>query len=398
MLIVGSAVDYGRASAARSRVQSAVDAAAISAAALRTGTTLTQREGTAKSTVLANLSGFASVSANAITVTTPSDNVYRVTVTAQIPTSVMRLLKIESLPVAAQSEAIAGSSASPAQCVLLMEPSQTGLYVNSDASLDANCGVHVNSAHSTEAILANSNSHITAASVRVKGAARINSRATITPAAVTGVAPKTDPLASLSPPADATNSCQYTDYTVNNGENKTMTPGVYCKKTLINSGGNATMQPGVYVFREGEFEINSDSTVTGTGVMIYFHDKDARLNVNSGSTFNVSAPTWGDYAGMLIFQGRAPANSDAPPFIVNSNSKGGVKLEGTIYLPLGTLELNSFATANQTAAYTAIVARNMVLNSFGVMNIRSNFSGSTPLPTLLSGWKPASTTVVKLVK
>ena len=44
-----------------------------------------------------------------------------------------------------------------------------------------------------------------------------------------------------------------------------MTPGVYCSKTLLNSGSTATLLPGVYIFKEGDFEINSLSSVTGNG-------------------------------------------------------------------------------------------------------------------------------------
>jgi hypothetical protein len=161
-----------------------------------------------------------------------------------------------------------------------------------------------------------------------------------------------------------------------------MSPGVYCKKTLINSGSTVTMEPGLYVFREGELTVNSLSSLKGAGVTLFFQDMDARLNINSDSVFNVTAPASGTYAGVLMFQGRSNGNKDAPPFIINSN--GNTRLEGTIYLPLGTLELNSISTANQTAAYTAVIARNMVLNSAGTFTAKSNYAGVTPLPDLMA--------------
>ena len=201
-------------------------------------------------------------------------------------------------------------------------------------------------------------------------------------------------MASL--PEAAAGSCDYTDYTVNNGSSAVMTPGVYCKKTLINSGGTATMQPGVYIFKEGEFEINSLSSVTGNGVMLYFADKDARLNVNSDSEFKVSAPTDGTCAGMLMFQSRDASTKGAPPFIVNSAS--GVKLEGVLYLPNGRLELNSNGVSNNAAAYTVFVVNQMVLNSASTLRVNANYSGATPLPQLLEGRMTAGSQSARLVK
>jgi hypothetical protein len=198
----------------------------------------------------------------------------------------------------------------------------------------------------------------------------------------------------LPEPVEASGPCNYTDFTVNNGQTKTMWPGVYCKKTLVNSGGVAIMKPGVYVFRGGEFLINSLSTVTGFEVMMFFEDKDARLNVNSGSTLKVTAPKSGTYEGVLMFQSRHPSTKSAPPHIVNSDSDTVVG--GAVYLPNGILEVNSLSGPSVAADYTAIIARKMVLNSKGAVQVRANFPGNTPLPPLLADF--SATTSAHLVR
>ena len=392
--MAGAAVDFGRAYNVRSELQSSADAAALAGAKLGGQATSSARISAASSVFTANISG---VPAPGIVV-----NGETVTVTAamNVPTALLGVVGITELPVNAKS--VASSVTSPpsipptATCVLLLQASQVGLYVNSESKLDATCGLHVNSNHSTEALFANSSSHITTTSTCVRGEARLSSGSTATPTPVEGCAVKPDPLLSLAEPSNAAASCNHTDFKVENGQTKTMSPGVYCKKTLINSGGTATMQPGVYIFRQGEFLVNSQSTVTGSQVMMFFVDKDARLNVNSDGVFKVSAPKSGTYQGMLMFQGRHHDNSSAPPFIVNSD--GNTRLEGTIYLPKGTLEVNSWSTANQLAAYTAIVADKMVLNSNGTLKIKSDYTTNTPLPPLLASAMGTTTISARLTQ
>lgn len=77
------------------------------------------------------------------------------------------------------------------------------------------------------------------------------------------------------------------------------------------------------------------------------------------------------------------------------NSDSSSKFEGTIYMPNGTLEVNSHFTANALASYTAIVARAMILNSYGTLQMRSDYDGSsTPFPSDLSEFQATSGAVL----
>ncbi len=378
----GGAIDYTRAGREKSRLQGAVDGAALAGAVASESTRISAATASFKINYGSTIEPTVLLDGSSV----------RVMARENVPTTLLNIVGIREIPVQVDAEAVAGATSTAPQCMLLLEPSNIGLYANSDAKLNANCGIHVNSGHATSAVFANSNSHLAAAAFRVHGTSRLNSGSSVTPTPIEGSPQHADPLASLAEPVSG--ACTFTDFTVNSGETRTMTPGVYCKKTLINSGSTAVMQPGVYVFRDGEFAINSFSTVTGSGVMMYFENKLARLIVNSDSVFQVSAPNSGSYAGVLMFQGRHADNASASPFTINSN--GDTKLEGTIYLPLGTLVVNSNSTANETASYTAIVARDLVLNSFGTLTVRSDFEGPTPLPPLLSSFK--SVTLARLSK
>jgi uncharacterized protein (UPF0333 family) len=368
----GAAIDYGRAVTTRTTLQAATDAAAAAAAAsppdsdaIALATTVFQ----------ANYTGSP---APHLDVSLTGDKV-TVTAATTVKTSLTAVGGIEEVHVSASAEA--ETYASPL-CILLLEQTQIGLNARSGATLDASeCGIHINSTNDSEALSVTSNANITAADVCVVGGSKVSSGGTVTPAPTHGCAAKADPMASLPEPAEASAPCNHTDFKVDNGQTKTMSPGVYCKKTLIDNHGTANMQPGVYVFREGEFLVNSNASVTGSEVMMFFKDKDARLNVNSGSTVTVTAPKSGTYEGVLMFQSRHPDTLSAPPHIFNSNSN--TKLEGTVYVPNGILELNSDAAANVLADYTLVIARQMRLNSNGTFQVRSNFSGNTPRPPML---------------
>jgi len=359
-------LDFNRAYSEQRRLAFASDSAAL-AAALAADNKIAKAE----TSFLANYSD-ASVTPQVVI----DGGKVRVTAARSVDTTLLKLAGIYELPVEASSTATIGSVAQTPTCVLLLEDSEIGLTANSDAKMQATCGIHVNSSNA-EAIFANSNSTVVASSVCVKGQAHKNSGGTIQPAAKEGCTKQSDPLVSLPEPAAATMPCNFTDFTVNGGF-QSMSPGVYCGKTEVNALGSAKMQLGVYVFR-GEFVVNSLSSVEGNGVMLFFQGSAARLNVNSASRFQASAPTTGTHKGILIYQSRDPRTLSAPPFIINSNSLS--KYEGAIYAPNRILEVNSLSTfaGNASAAYTVIIARKMTLNSFGEFKVSSDYEGTTPL-------------------
>lgn len=380
--LMGVALDYGRAASAQRRLAAAADAGALAAAVVPEELRINIARQYFAQNYGAGVQPMVDTANGAVVVTARH----------HVPTTLAQLFGVSELQINARSEARAATARAAPQCVLLLEKFETGFYVNSDSRLDADCGVHVNSAHSTEALLTNSNGHVAASQVHVHGISRLNSGSTITPLPVDGAPRQADPLLDLAEPT--TGTCNFTDFTVNTGQTLTMVPGVYCGNTVVNSGGTATMQPGLYTFRDGEFLINSLSRVSGSEVMMYFHGDNARLNVNSSSTFEATAPRTGAYAGILMFQSRATASIDAPAFTLNSDST--TKIEGTIYLPRGVFVVNSQSTANQSASYTAIVAQRLVLNSFGTLTIRSDFDTATPLPAALQRFR--ASTVAILVK
>ena len=368
---VGAAVDHSAASGEKVRLQAALDAATISETRdLKANSTQQQiQDGIAK--FLA--SHLASTSGITLTVTYDKDKrQVRAIATKSHEARILPVIGIPSIPIRVEAAAVLNRST---PCILVLEPQEIGLSINSQSRLDSDCGVQVNSRHA-EALFVNSNSHLSARETLVHGRTRVNGGSTVIATPVDGSPTVPDPLAMLQPPNGSTGGCLRRNFKVSSGQSRTMSPGVYCGKTEIE--GWVTLQPGIYTFRGGGFVVNSGGNVFGQEVTLYFQDKDAHLNVNSGSTLDITASSTGSFAGILLYQDRALANAGAPPFIINSNSS--TRLEGTVYLPQGRLELNSSSVVNRLAAYTTIVSRWLVLNSGGHFVVRSWSGGKTPMP------------------
>jgi len=103
-------------------------------------------------------------------------------------------------------------------------------------------------------------------------------------------------------------------------------PGVYTTELRISS--NTTMASGVYVLNNG-FSLTGNANLGGTDVTFYV--KGGTFSVGGNTTFDVHAPTSGQYKGIIIFQSRTNTN---PISLLGSS---GVTSIGTIYAPASTL-------------------------------------------------------------
>lgn len=103
----------------------------------------------------------------------------------------------------------------------------------------------------------------------------------------------------------------------------TISPGVYCGGLTIKR--TVTMNPGVYIISGGYLKIESTAVVSGTGVM-FFLTGGATVHIAGTANVQLSAPTSGAYAGILIFVDRDDLYAT---HIINGNSASF--FEGAIY-------------------------------------------------------------------
>jgi Flp pilus assembly protein TadG len=154
-----------------------------------------------------------------------------------------------------------------------------------------------------------------------------------------------DPYAAVAEPTVAGN-CTNFNSVVNgggngngNGNNATqIQPGHYCGMQF---SGQSTynLNSGVYIVDGADFIINSGVTVTGTDVTIYLVN-GARININGGAVVDLSAPTSGDYSGILFF-----AERDASTQVNHTiNGSANTNFEGAIYTPTDDIDYAGGAT------------------------------------------------------
>ncbi len=164
---------------------------------------------------------------------------------------------------------------------------------------------------------------------------------------------------------------------VQNGETATLSPGRYCKGLEINSGATGNFEPGTYIIEGGKFEVNSGSTIEGTGVSFYMRDKDALVLFNSNSHVELSAPTSGAMQGVLLYADRDI--SEYTKHEINSDSTS--QLNGTVYLPESELIINSIGRMGSPGACTNYVVGNVVVNSDSELYVGQNWAGcGVPFP------------------
>ena len=210
------------------------------------------------------------------------------------------------------------------------------LSLSGNASIDVP-GIVVVDSNSTTALSASGNAQVTASSIQVVGGFRKTGNAIFSPTPTTGIKPLADPLAGLAAPSGGTSQGSVN---LTNGS-KTINPGIYSQ---INVSGNAnlTLNPGVYVIAGGGFNVSGNARVSGSGVMIYNAGSKfpstggsfGPISLSGNGNIQLSAPTTGPYADILIFQSR----DNTQPITLSGN--GSLAMNGTIYAPVALLTMS----------------------------------------------------------
>lgn len=248
-----------------------------------------------------------------------------------------------------RASAVAGKRS--AMCILALEPEERdALALDFLAKIEAlNCTVQVNSRHRwAYRMLAGSN--FLASSLCVTGGAYVSFLSRISPEATIGCPPQPDPLAALKAPEIG--SCSSED-TVLNGYHGTIHPGIYCGGLVIDGTSKVELAAGTYVIKDGPLLIADDSKIIGDDVTFYLTGKNALIYFQDDSQLTLTAPTDGEFAGILVFQdqnfgGDHRWDSNAP-----------TTLHGTIYLPEGRLISESSNAITPVNSCNVLIARSL---------------------------------------
>jgi Flp pilus assembly protein TadG len=380
ILFCGLSIDIGRLELVKIQMQSAADAAALSAeqeAERHTGNWVSVAQ------TVAGANGFTNGSNNVTvaTVQQASSGPYagrydalQTTITQNVNTLFMGALTGGSVSVSAQSVALM------TPCVYLTGSGQLQTYTLDlyTGDIDGNtCPVYINSMFTVE-----SAANMNVEAIQVAGPAASSSTVGETWSPPTyGVPVMADPLAYVAEPTFS-GTCNHTSYSLSGGT-ATLNPGTYCKGlNLTNS--TVTLNAGLYVITGGATW--SGSTVSGSGVTLFFTSggggTDSKFIIQSSSTVTLSAPTTasgGSLAGILVFTDRTWTKTSNQDIALMSSTITG---DGIWYAPQTGIYIQNCGTISGPH-YLGIDANN-IYTSGTDLEISNNYTylASNPFRTL----------------
>lgn len=295
-----------------------------------------------------------------------------ITVQETLPTLFTSLFMDGDVPMAGR--AVARLTEGQGTCILALDPDLPGAvtFTGSSTAILIGCNVHANSLAS-DAITVSGSAHVETPCVSTVGNVSATSGLVMSECTspIEHADTIDDPYASVPEPGTG-EPCVVPKLMSNPGDTDSVSPGRYCGGWK-NIGGTLDMAPGVYVIDcEGTpacgLELLASAEVTGTGVIFYLIN-GAQIKINGGATVQVSAPTGGDYVGILFFVGRG--EDEETPYIINGNSSSFYT--GAIYAPNGQIELNG-NSSSLSAGCTQVVARAVSLS--GNNGMSTNCAGT----------------------
>jgi Flp pilus assembly protein TadG len=337
---VGSAVDYGRATAERVKLQQGLDLAALALVKEIDTTSDAGAASKARTMLAPRLSDFDRITGLTARYDKEAGTL-TLAATADVETSFMKVFSFDKLRIAAAATAKVVSELGA--CVIALHPTQKHSFqTKGNGAVEVpNCGIFANSNHK-DAFDQGGSSWIRAKWLGSVGGYRGSN---YSPLPLTGRSAIADPLAKVPEPV-APSTCTYNGETLSG--NITFPGGtVFCGK--ISFAGNITFGPGIHYFRNAQASIGSSFAIQGTEAMLYF---DGASNFSSSSTgvVDLTAPQSGPYAGIALFGSR----SSTQLFKITGNKDYFV--DGTIYLPTAALEMYGSADLNVTSRSGYVIA------------------------------------------
>jgi hypothetical protein len=303
------------------RLQQAADAAAYAAALeQRAGSTEDAAQSEAERMAAANGFDADNGALSLASSFSDEDKVHRVE--ARLTQSIPRLFSaaFSDKPITLKVKATAAYATAKNACILALDKSASpGITFSGNAKAEMDGCVIMSDSLASQSILFDGNSNVSAPCIIAVGGYVKKGNASFAvsqcKSVQTGQPPAGDPYSTISYPF-----C-YTYLTSG------VLPGCYNSLT-VNANSTVNFSSGTYVIDGGTFRINANAKVTGSGVTFVLLN-GATVDFNGNATIQLSAPTSGDYKGMLFMGSRTSTLGGMSSFNGNASSY----LTGVLYFP-----------------------------------------------------------------
>lgn len=344
-------VDVGYVLVRRQQMQVAADAAALLAAGARQ-----HGEDISTATALAHIgtaaNGFRhNINSTVVSISMPpggsrdfaADTQY-VRVTLAQPVNAFLAWVFGITQTNTSATAVAGPVGSGGPCLLTLGTTGSSAFslIGNSTVIGNACGIFINS-RNAKALNVSGNATVHATPIQVVGGYSATGNVDISPV-TTGASTTADPFAKLAMPVF--NTCTYTNYSKSGNGSLVLNAGTYCGGITISGNYAVSFNPGIYVLQGGGMNLTGNlSSVTGTDITIYNSGNGgtypySSINMSGNVALNLSAPTTGTYAGLLIMQNKL--NTKAATLVGNS----GATLAGNLYFPKNTVVLTGNSSTN----------------------------------------------------
>lgn len=257
----------------------------------------------------------------------------------------------DAIPIRKTATAVSGPQRRT--CLHVLDPAApSALWLQGSPDLRAlDCMVQVNSAAPGALHVKGAPSAEVQAAHVVGGASSVRNWR---PAPLTGQAARPDPLQDQIRWPGITADCLR-----QTGNEAVLQPGAYCDGLEITAG--VRLAPGVYVVQQGGVRVTGRGS-RGEGVTLVLLDPEGDFDIRGGSSFNLSAPTSGPWAGVAV----AAKPGAAMP---TSKLMGDLKLNGTLYLPGQRLLLQGSPTLSGAGDTRALIVRQLQLHGSSELSL-----------------------------
>ena len=393
ILFIGGAIDVAFAIKAREKLQAAADSGTLAAASLGPGASDDDRTDMATKIFTANLGtqGLAGVVPQVVI------DGARITLQAgvTVQTSFLKIINIATIDVAAQSAASPSYTSTTAAgakiCLLALDPANTdGIHIQGDNRIDyTGCWAHTNSGLATAI---NSNGSV----ARAVGAGHcavgsfVDDHQDFSPTPQGGCATVPDPFARVSaysasgtyaptftPPA-IPSSCKSSNLNLKKGS-YTLEPGRYCGGIHIQAQANVTLNPGIYIIENGDLNVQSGASLTGSDVLFYFTGDAATMTVIGGGTIDLHGRRSDSSFSGFLFMAKPGASTTQ---ISNIQGGGTFNLEGMLYMPKQTVLVTGNGDVNGSSPMFGMVAKNFDFRGNGIFKLQPP-TGSSAVPDIM---------------
>jgi hypothetical protein len=372
MGLSGAAIDYTRATQAKTKLQAAADSAALAALTVK-ASSLSQRELAARTVFEANRP--ADMTPSATYAVGKKEAV--VTATGEVSTSMLKVLRINDIGLRARAKAVRIFDGPPPCILTLSAAASPAIDMTGNTAFTGNgCVLHANSS-ANGAISVGGSATVSADGYCAVGT--VVSGFTLTPPPENGCEVMEDPYKDLAYLGSTTCDPSLKSISVQPNTSKNLGPGVYCGG--LDLKGMVTLQKGLYVIKDGNLSIGSQANVTGSEVTFYFVG-GSTFDINGGSRLELSASTEKEpFGGLLFIQ-----DPTAPLGLTKLNGNSNTILKGAIYMPKSRVEVTGNGTFGVSSPFMPIIADTVKMSGSSVQKTdETSVKLPKPLPKSASG-------------